>query len=267
MEVLEQLGGVATRAALIASTSRAGVDAALAAGDIAVLARGRYALPAADEAVQAAHRVTGVLVRSSAALHHGWPVLTPPDRPQIAVPRNRTLAPAQAEGIDVCRPRLGPDDVHGIATSQDRTLVDCLRGPSFPEALAVADSALRDGYSPARLRALARDLGGPGSALARRVAALADDRAANPFESALRAVGPRRPGARRRAAGVDCETGASSAGRTSSTSGSGSSWRPTPSSGTAAARRWRGMPGATTSSASTAGSCCASPGRTWSCTP
>lgn len=193
-EVLEQLGGVATRARLIDATSRSEVDAALATGDVVALARGRYALPAADEAVRAAHRVTGVLVRSSAALHLGWPVLRSLARPQVAVPRNRELTAAQSAGLDLWRPRLGPDDVCGISTSRDRTLTDCLRGPSFAEALAVADSALRDGYSVTRLRALARDLRGPGSALARRVAALADDRAANPFESGLRAVAHDVPG-------------------------------------------------------------------------
>lgn len=162
-EVLEQWGGVATRGTLIAATSRAAVD----------------------DAVRAAHRLTGVLVGTSAALHHGWPVLRPPARPQVAVPRTRRQV--DAAGVDIRWPRLGPDDMCGIATSPERTLADCMRGP-FAEALAVADSALRDGFSPARLRAVARDLRGPGSASARRVAALADDRAANPFESGLRAV-------------------------------------------------------------------------------
>jgi hypothetical protein len=40
VESLERLGGVATRAALIAATDRIRVDRALEAGDVIVLARG-----------------------------------------------------------------------------------------------------------------------------------------------------------------------------------------------------------------------------------
>lgn len=64
----------------------------------------------------------------------------------------------------------------------------------FADALAVADSALRDGYRPDLLAALARDARGPGSARIRRVAAQADGRSENPFESALRAIALEVPG-------------------------------------------------------------------------
>ena len=60
----------------------------------------------------------------------------------------------------------------------------------------MADSALRDGFGRRRLLALARDLRGPGSARARRVAGCADGRAANGFESALRAIARDVPGLR-----------------------------------------------------------------------
>lgn len=46
----------------------------------------------------------------------------------------------------------------------------------------------------ARLRALARDARGPGARQIRRVAGVADGRAANPFESALRAIALDVPG-------------------------------------------------------------------------
>jgi very-short-patch-repair endonuclease len=53
----------------------------------------------------------------------------------------------------------------------------------------VADSALRHGdVSSKRLVELAACVRGPGARRARRVAACADGRAANPFESALRAI-------------------------------------------------------------------------------
>lgn len=193
-EVLEQLGGVATRAVLVAATSRPAVDTALAAGELVVLARGRYALPSADEAVSAAHALSGVLSHSSAALHHGWPVRLPPDLPHVTLPKGRTPTNEQRKGVHLHRTDLGPDDVDGDVTSRDRTLVDCLRAGPFADALCVADSALRDDFGRARLLALTRDLRGPGSASARRVAACADRRSANPFESALRAIALGVPG-------------------------------------------------------------------------
>jgi hypothetical protein len=72
VESLERLGGVATRAALIAVTSRRAVDRALAAGDITTLARGRYALPQVDQARSVAHRLTGAVSWRSAAQLWGW---------------------------------------------------------------------------------------------------------------------------------------------------------------------------------------------------
>jgi hypothetical protein len=185
-EVLERMGGVATRGALIRATSRAAVDAALAAGEVVVLARGRYALAMADEAVMAAHRLSGVASHESAALRHGWAVLHTPAQPHVTVPRNRNLTQAQRAGVSI---HYGEVEEHeDVVTCQERTLVDCLRGSGFLDALAVADSALRDGFGDTRLRVLVRDLRGPGSAQARRIAAMADPRAANPFESALRGI-------------------------------------------------------------------------------
>jgi hypothetical protein len=187
-EVLERMGGVATRGALIRATSRAAVDAAFAAREVVVLSRGRYALASADEAVQAAHRLSGVASHESAALRHGWAVLRTPAQPHVTVPKGRTITPSRRSGVVLHRTDLGPDDVDGSCTSADRTMVDCLRLPNATAALAVADSALRAGYPGPRMRALARDLRGPGSAAARRIAQLADGRAANPFESALRSI-------------------------------------------------------------------------------
>jgi very-short-patch-repair endonuclease len=106
----------------------------------------------------------------------------------VTVPKHRRVAATGRELALVHRTDLAADDLDGRRTSADRTLVDCLRTLPVPDALAVADSALRAGYAPARLHALARDLRGPGSSQARAVAAVADARAANPFESALRAL-------------------------------------------------------------------------------
>jgi very-short-patch-repair endonuclease len=52
----------------------------------------------------------------------------------------------------------------------------------------VADSALRHGVDGDELRRVAAVVRGPGAANVRKVVAAADGRAANPFESALRAL-------------------------------------------------------------------------------
>ncbi|WP_244931744.1 DUF559 domain-containing protein [Nocardioides sp. W7] len=194
VEVLVELGGVATRGSLIAATSRGEVDRALAAGGVVRLGRGRYALPAVEEAVAAAHRLTGVVSRLSAAQHWGWAVQTVPERPHVTVRSSRRLRPGQGDGVVLHYVDLGPDDVDGIATSKDRTLLDCLRTEPFDSALAVADSALRAGFPPARLRAIGRDARGPGAPQVLAVARAADGRAANPFESVLRGIASRVPG-------------------------------------------------------------------------
>lgn len=187
-ECLLQNGGVATRATLVGLTSRIEVDRALAGGDIVVLARGRYAVPAANDALQAAHRLTGTVSHFSAALHWGWEVKTTPEQPQVTLPKSRKLSSKRKAEVDVRRANLQADDVDGMVTSQERTLLDCLRDGAFDEALAVADSALRHGFSRDRLKTLSRDARGPGSRQVRRVAELASADAANPFESVLRAI-------------------------------------------------------------------------------
>ena len=75
-----------------------------------------------------------------------------------------------------------------------RTLSDCLRGLPFDEALAVADSALRHGFSHRLLAGLAKSARGPGSAQMRRVAELASADKANPFESGLHSIAAAVPG-------------------------------------------------------------------------
>ena len=182
------LGGVATRAALVGQTSRAEVDRALARSEVVVVARGRYALAGAEEALVAAHRLTGVVSHLSAALHWGWEVKLPPEQPDVTLPRNRKTKAAQVVGLNVHRADLPVDDTEGMVTSRDRTLVDCLRSEPFDSGLAVADSALRHGFSPARMAALARDARGPGARKVKDVVAFASPDADNPFESALRAI-------------------------------------------------------------------------------
>lgn len=193
-EELELLGGVATRAQLVAATARREFDAARRAGQVVRLSRGRYALPTVEAARSVAHAMTGVLCLTSAALGWGWAVKTVPEKPHVTVPRKRKVRTEDAARVQLHRFRLDEDDVEAGRTSQDRTLLDCLRLLPFDEALAVADSALRSGYSRARMLALVRDARGPGAARMRHIAALATPLAANPFESVLRAIALGVPG-------------------------------------------------------------------------
>lgn len=191
---LLRLGGVSTRAILIRLTSRREVDAALLAGTILRRARGRYVLAEVDAARAAAHELSGTLCLASAALHWGWSVKTVPSLAQVSVPKNRKIDRDRGRRVDLRRLMLNPDDVIDGVTTRDRTLVDCLRHLPFDESLAIADSALRAGYPGVRLEALVRDLRGPGARRARKVAAVATPLAANPFESALRAIALDVPG-------------------------------------------------------------------------
>jgi very-short-patch-repair endonuclease len=107
----------------------------------------------------------------------------------VTVPRNRKVLPERRRGVRVHWSDLQPDDVREMVTSPARTLVDCLRTLPFDEALAIADSALRNGSaSRESIVARAKTVTGPGAARYRRIAAAADGRAANPFESTLRSI-------------------------------------------------------------------------------
>jgi very-short-patch-repair endonuclease len=189
VEALRREGGVAGRARLAHLVSRRSLERAVTRGDVLVSRRGRYALPSVTEHRRVAHDLTATLSHLSAAQHHGWSVRTPPDRPQVVVPRNRKVT-AQDQGRASVRWRaLAPGEAEGGVTTALRTVLDCARDLPFDHALAVADSALRAGHvsreALGRAAGLAR---GPGSASVRRVAAHADGRADNPFESVLRSI-------------------------------------------------------------------------------
>jgi very-short-patch-repair endonuclease len=188
VEVLEQLGGVATRAELIRCCDRQSFDQAVAAGDVTSIGRGAYALAVADEVLVAAHRVGGVASHRSAALRHGWAVLHVPKLPEVTVPKDRRVTDEQRRGVSL---HWADVDRLDRATSPSRTLLDCLRTLPALEALAVADSALRSGFSRRELLAIGREARGPGSRQAREIAQMATRLAANPFESGLRGIAAR----------------------------------------------------------------------------
>jgi len=188
-ELIIKLGGIATTKELLRVFDRRTIREALGCGRIIRVARGHYALPGGSEALAAARRVGGVVSHLSAAQHWGWKVKLPPQRPVVTVPRNRKLTDRQRSGVDIRWFNLHADDIRDDVTSTLRTICDCARSEQFDAALAVADSAVRNGdVTPAQIRVEA--LAGPrtGRSRALRVADAVDGRAANPFESVLRAI-------------------------------------------------------------------------------
>ena len=188
------LGGVADRKMLVRVTSRRAFEEALVAGEIVRVSRGRYVVPAVQTGTELAHAVTGHVCLASAALAHGWKVKTVPARPQIAVPKDRRLPAGTRRLMEVHWIDLAHTDVEGLGTNASRTLEMCGRRLPFDEALCIADSALRSGVPRHALLRMAESAVGPGSARLRRVARHADGRAANPFESTLRAIAVGVPG-------------------------------------------------------------------------
>ncbi|MCE1177966.1 MAG: DUF559 domain-containing protein [Micrococcales bacterium] len=183
------LGGTASYAELAAVHRRVDIERAVAAGRIVRVWRGRYALPTAKEARAAAHRLGGVAIRQSAAAHWGWKMQWNPREPHIGVPRGRKVAAQRRAGVRVSWCAVPEQDVaHGWVTTPIRTLIDCASHLPFPEALAIADSALRSGLVTREQARAAADRipARAGRARVLRVIEAATPRAANPFESVLR---------------------------------------------------------------------------------
>ncbi len=189
VEALTRLGGVAEAPRLLSLTSRKRVATAIRRGEVLRDARGRYALPTADEARRAAGRLSGVVSGASAAAHHGWELKAPPPLPHVTVPAKRRVGPDRRRGVVLRWRDLDPDDVCDGVLRPAATFVDCAETLPFDEALAVADSALRHGgLTPARLETLAEQAPTRSRGRCRRVAREASGLAANPFESVLRAI-------------------------------------------------------------------------------
>jgi very-short-patch-repair endonuclease len=184
-QFLRRHGGFATRAAIVAATSRAEFDAAVRHGDILWFSRGRYGVPDIDLDLMTAHGLRGVLSHTSAALWHGWEIKTLPEKTHVTIPRRRRLRPPPR--VDLHHADLRPEDVvDRICTSPRRTLLDCLRTLPPDEALAIGDSALRHGVRRRVLDDIGSTARGPGRPRLLAVVRQADARAANPFESCLR---------------------------------------------------------------------------------
>lgn len=181
------LGGVAKWNEICVLTTRSEVDAELASGAISRLRRGTYALGDLAEVRARAQAVAGTVSHLSAAVAHGWKVKLPPERPTITLPRNRSL-PSGCD-LEVHWQDLNPLQLHRGMTRPLDTVIGCSRAYDFDVALAVADSALRERAVTRReLLAAAEASPRTGRAKAVHVARHADGRAANPFESCVRAI-------------------------------------------------------------------------------
>ena len=188
--VARELGGLATKAQLLLACSERDVNRAVANGSLLHLSRGRYALPHAREALKVAARLSGTVTHLSAAQCHGWEVANVPDRPWIAVPRNRKVSATGRQEAHIIY-----SSARGVVTDPARTVLDCARRLPFGEGLAVADSALRHRHvDQEALMAAAETARGSRSDQCRRVAREANPLAANPLESMLRGIALDVPG-------------------------------------------------------------------------
>ncbi len=190
VSALTRLGGVGSPGAVRKLSSRRRLQGAVARGEIIRLpGRDLVALPTTDVACDAAARVGGVLSHTTAALAMGWPVAAVPALPIITRPLHLAPLDDAPADVDLLHRSLRSRDTAGWHTSPLRTVLDCARDLPFAQALAVADSALRaKAVTYDELNAAATKAQRRRSAQVRRVARYADGRAANPFESELRAL-------------------------------------------------------------------------------
>jgi len=195
VDALRRLGGVATRAELRSFVSKRQLRRAVAQGRVLRPRPGRYLLRDVNAATAVAHELSAVVSHRSAALAHGWKVKTVPPKPEITVPRGRKIAVGVRPRARIWSSLVDPRDAAEGITSPVRTVVDCARHLPFDEALAIADSALRSRRVAARdLATAAQQVRGPGRPRVLRVLAHASSKAANPFESVLRAIALDVPG-------------------------------------------------------------------------
>ncbi|MFT4009282.1 MAG: DUF559 domain-containing protein [Nocardioidaceae bacterium] len=195
VEALQRLGGVADRQTLLCATTISSLRGALARGEIVKAGHRGFALPSAQRGLRAAQQLSGVASHESAASYHGWEIKSEPERPNVIVPRKRNVPFRARRGVQVRYRDLDEHEHGGLVTGKARTVIDCARDLPFDRALSVADSALRhEDVIQDELVELALALPNRGRARALRVIEAADGRAANPFESCLRAIALDVPG-------------------------------------------------------------------------
>lgn len=189
MDLISQvtmLGGACLQTTLHQLREDAEIGAAVGNGTLVLVGRHRYALATTTHAVKTAASVSGVLSHRSAARRHGWAQFKLPTRPEVSIPRTKRLRTVDTASLIPHWIDLEPHEVEGMWTTKERTLRDCMRNLPFDESLAIVNSAIRaDDFTPEDVRRIAANAAGRGRVRMLEVAAAADGKPANPFESAL----------------------------------------------------------------------------------
>ena len=213
IDTLREHGGMVVAGVLRSSHPRADVAAALAGNDVVRVGHGRYALRSAVPDARHAVRLSGVVAGLSAAHWWGWSLAQEPELPVVAVPRNRHIDPERRCGVRLLHVDLRADQiVRGEAaratpwgprlpdlarvTDKLTTAVYVARTEPLTTSLAVLDSARRDGITPDRLAAALAREPNQWRERARTAIDASDPRAANGFESLVRAIAKEVPGLR-----------------------------------------------------------------------
>jgi very-short-patch-repair endonuclease len=184
VDVLRYLGGIAVRADLLRHTTRRALEHAVREREVECVGRGRYSLPGLPSALKAGAALGGAVSHASAAAHWLMESIAEPTTIHVTVPSRAHRSPARRITLHYSGSG-GGDEV----TSPARTVIDCARIMPFRESLAIADSALRRCLvTKEELLEAANQVRGPGVRNIRRVVAHSNGLAANPFESALRAI-------------------------------------------------------------------------------
>jgi very-short-patch-repair endonuclease len=187
VDVVRHIGVRAPTAVILEHTTRRRLAAAVRAGRLQRVRRGVYALPELPDPAVTATRVGGVVSHASAAAWWRLSMVRLPDVVHVTVARGsrRTTLPGVRYHWSPSRQPPTPSPVTPVL----QTVLDCAATMPFDEALAIADSALAL-HLVEQADLLSAAAAGPRTGRTRRlrVARASDARAANAFESRLRAV-------------------------------------------------------------------------------
>jgi hypothetical protein len=188
VRLVQDSGGAATTEQLLRHVSRWALRESVRCGRLSRAGRGVYVLPGLPTELVAAAELRGVVSHLSAAQYRRLDLVREPDALHITIAHGTSRNPRKETVIHRAR-NVDRDNQQPLVTSAVRTVLDCASTLPFPEAIAVADSALKYGFvTPDELTGAASRAHGAGRARRLRVAQSADGRAANAFESALRGV-------------------------------------------------------------------------------
>jgi very-short-patch-repair endonuclease len=186
--LLQAPNGVATWSQLRKYVTDEQITAALGTGRVKRAGRGVYRVAASSPDYGIAAALHGTLSHLSAAQHHGLGLIRVPTKTYVTVRAGRSGVKASKD-VRVFYRDIPAQNVTGGVTDVIRTVLDCARDCPIPDALAVADSALRYHQTDRdELVKVASQLRGPNSERVRSIVNWADPRAASVMESALRGL-------------------------------------------------------------------------------